>query len=112
MEHRSVLRICISAKDVLLCWMDHFGEGTAFSVSVGYHWHKPYFSRNCQGRPATLCWTVEMLMRKLKASFILALTMASVVETHDGNQALWRLEMILLDDNIQLLDRDRLNSTT
>ena len=51
-------------------------------------------------------------MRKLKASFILALTMASVVETHDGNQALWRLEMILLDDNIQLLDRDRLNSTT
>ena len=49
MEHRSALRTRISVEEVLLRWMDHFGEGTAFSLSMGYHWHQPYLSLELSG---------------------------------------------------------------
>ena len=49
MERRSVLRTRISVEEVLLRWMDHFGEGTAFSFSMGYRWHQPYLSLELSG---------------------------------------------------------------
>ena len=48
-ERNSILRTRISVEEILLRWMDHFGEGCPFSFSMGYRWRTPYLSMELSG---------------------------------------------------------------
>lgn len=49
MERNSILRTRISVEEILLRWMDHFGEECPFSFSMGYRWRTPYLSMELPG---------------------------------------------------------------
>lgn len=49
MERRAALRTRISVEEILLRWRDHFGDGTAFSFSMGVRWRRPYLALELRG---------------------------------------------------------------
>ena len=49
MERSNIVRIRLSAEEILLRWMEHFGEGKAFSFTMGYRLSQPYISLELPG---------------------------------------------------------------
>ena len=49
MERSNLLRTRLSVEEILLRWMEHFGEETPFYFSMGYRWRQPYISLELSG---------------------------------------------------------------
>ena len=49
MERSNLLRTRLSVEEILLRWMEHFGEGTPLYFSMGYRWRQPYISLELSG---------------------------------------------------------------
>ena len=55
MERSNLLRTRLSVEEILLRWMEHFGEGTPLYFSMGYRWRQPYVSLDLSVRSAIRC---------------------------------------------------------
>lgn len=49
MERSNLLRTRLSVEEILLRWMEHFGEGTPVYFAMGYRWRKPYIIMELAG---------------------------------------------------------------
>lgn len=49
MERGNILRTRISVEEILLRWMEHFGDGTPFFFAMGYRFRRPYISLELSG---------------------------------------------------------------
>ena len=48
-DKSSILRLRLSAEEVLLRWADHFPPHTEFRLEMGTHWNRPYIMLKLPG---------------------------------------------------------------